>query len=186
MLEFLEESSIQPGHVGVITAASPDGTMTVEIDGHHVGVGAFAERPHPRHHVIRGALCAFGAVVMATTGCGTTTVDPSIAASVDTGVTTTLPPISADASLVFLVRSLADSMRHLDEQVIEGDTDEATLMRIEEIWVRAEPLARERGTEFVFGLQQSIDLARTAVERTRPADASKGYKIVADLLARLD
>jgi DtxR family Mn-dependent transcriptional regulator len=42
LLEFLEESSIQPGHVGVITAASPDGTMTLEIDGHHVGVGAFA------------------------------------------------------------------------------------------------------------------------------------------------
>ena len=42
LLEFLEESSIQPGHVGVITAASPDGTMTVEIDGRHVGVGAFA------------------------------------------------------------------------------------------------------------------------------------------------
>ena len=27
---------------GVLTAASPDGTVTVEIDGRHVGVGAFA------------------------------------------------------------------------------------------------------------------------------------------------
>jgi DtxR family Mn-dependent transcriptional regulator len=26
----------------VLTAASPDGTVTVEIDGRHVGVGAFA------------------------------------------------------------------------------------------------------------------------------------------------
>ena len=42
LLEFLEESSFQPGRIGVITAASPDGTMTVEIDGRHVGVGAFA------------------------------------------------------------------------------------------------------------------------------------------------
>jgi DtxR family transcriptional regulator, Mn-dependent transcriptional regulator len=42
LLEFLEESSMQPGHAGTITAASPDGTMTVEIDGRHVGVGAFA------------------------------------------------------------------------------------------------------------------------------------------------
>jgi DtxR family Mn-dependent transcriptional regulator len=42
LLDFLEESSIQPGHVGVLTAASPDGTVTVEIDGRHVGVGAFA------------------------------------------------------------------------------------------------------------------------------------------------
>jgi DtxR family Mn-dependent transcriptional regulator len=42
LLEFLETSSIQPGHTGMVTAASPDGTVTVEIDGHHVGVGAFA------------------------------------------------------------------------------------------------------------------------------------------------
>ena len=42
LLEFLEASSMQPGREGTITAASPDGTMTVEIDGHHVGVGAFA------------------------------------------------------------------------------------------------------------------------------------------------
>ena len=42
LLEYLEASSLQPGHAGTITAASPDGTMTVEIDGRHVGVGAFA------------------------------------------------------------------------------------------------------------------------------------------------
>jgi DtxR family Mn-dependent transcriptional regulator len=42
LLDFLEESSIQPGHRGLVTAASPDGTMTVEIDGNRVGVGSFA------------------------------------------------------------------------------------------------------------------------------------------------
>lgn len=42
LLEFLEESSLRPGCSGVIRASSPDGTMTVEIDGRHVGVGAFA------------------------------------------------------------------------------------------------------------------------------------------------
>ena len=42
LLEFLEESSLRPGCSGVITASSPDGTMTVEIDGRHVGVGAVA------------------------------------------------------------------------------------------------------------------------------------------------
>ena len=31
-----------PGTHGTITAASPDGTTTVEIDGRHVGIGAFA------------------------------------------------------------------------------------------------------------------------------------------------
>ena len=42
LLEFLEESSLRPGCSGVLTASSPDGTMTVEIEGRHVGVGAFA------------------------------------------------------------------------------------------------------------------------------------------------
>ncbi len=42
LLEFLESSALQPGNVGTITAASPDGTLTVEIGGRHVGVGAFA------------------------------------------------------------------------------------------------------------------------------------------------
>ena len=42
LLDFLEESAITPGRIGTITAASPDGTVTVEIEGHSVGVGAFA------------------------------------------------------------------------------------------------------------------------------------------------
>ena len=137
----------------------------------------------------RGALVAALVsmpVMLMSTACGTTTVDPSIAASADTGVTTTLPPISADASLVDLVRDLADSMRHLDEQVIEGDTDQATLARIEELWVLVAPLAETHSSELHFGLQQAVDLARTSVERRRPADASKCYKIVGDLLGSLE
>jgi DtxR family Mn-dependent transcriptional regulator len=42
LLEFLEESELVPGTAGTVTAISPDGTLTLEIGGHHVGVGAFA------------------------------------------------------------------------------------------------------------------------------------------------
>ena len=42
MLDFLEESSITPGSPGRVTARSPDGTATVEIDGKTMGVGGFA------------------------------------------------------------------------------------------------------------------------------------------------
>lgn len=41
LLDFLQESSMTPGRHGIVTAASPDGTRTVEIDGRHVGIGAF-------------------------------------------------------------------------------------------------------------------------------------------------
>lgn len=42
LLEYLQEAAIQPGQSGIITAASPDGTVTVEINGQHVGIGSFA------------------------------------------------------------------------------------------------------------------------------------------------
>lgn len=42
LLDFLEENSLQPGHRGVLTALSPDGTATVKIDGRHIGIGSFA------------------------------------------------------------------------------------------------------------------------------------------------
>jgi DtxR family Mn-dependent transcriptional regulator len=42
LLDYLEQCSMRPGRAGTVTASSPDGTVTVEIDGRHVGVGAFA------------------------------------------------------------------------------------------------------------------------------------------------
>lgn len=42
LLAFLEENALQPGHSGTLTALSPDGTATVEIEGRHVGIGRFA------------------------------------------------------------------------------------------------------------------------------------------------
>jgi DtxR family Mn-dependent transcriptional regulator len=42
LLVFLETNAVQPGRSGTVTATSPDGTMTVEIEGRHVGIGAFA------------------------------------------------------------------------------------------------------------------------------------------------
>jgi DtxR family transcriptional regulator, Mn-dependent transcriptional regulator len=44
MLDFLQDSAMTPGSAGTITAASPDGTVTVEIGGRHIGVGAFASQ----------------------------------------------------------------------------------------------------------------------------------------------
>ena len=41
VLDFLQASCILPGHTGVITGTAPDGTVTLEIDGHPVGVASF-------------------------------------------------------------------------------------------------------------------------------------------------
>ena len=42
VLEFLEENLVKPGMSGEVTAASPDGTVTLSIEGRHVGIGPFA------------------------------------------------------------------------------------------------------------------------------------------------
>jgi len=42
LLDFLEDAMVTPGTPGTVTAMSPDGTTTVEIDGRTVGIGAFA------------------------------------------------------------------------------------------------------------------------------------------------
>ena len=42
LLDFLEDAMVTPGTAGTVTASSPDGTTTIEIDGHTVGIGAFA------------------------------------------------------------------------------------------------------------------------------------------------
>lgn len=42
LLDFLEDNSILPGRTGVLTAASPDGTVTVKIEDRTIGIGAFA------------------------------------------------------------------------------------------------------------------------------------------------
>ncbi len=42
LLDFLEDAMVTPGTSGTVTALSPDGTTTVEIDGRTVGIGAFA------------------------------------------------------------------------------------------------------------------------------------------------
>ena len=127
------------------------------------------------------------AVLVAALPACASTVDPSIAASVDTGAEVTSAPIPPEASLVELVGELAATMRHLDEQVIEGgDSDDETLARVEEIWARAMPRARDHSIDMEFGLEQAVNLARTSVQRRRPADASKGYKIAAALLTSLE
>ena len=42
LLKFLEEAAVVPGQAGTVTAASPDGTLTLDIDGRPVGIGSFA------------------------------------------------------------------------------------------------------------------------------------------------
>jgi DtxR family Mn-dependent transcriptional regulator len=52
MLEFLEDAWMVPGRGGRVTSMTPDGTVTVDIDGQTNGIGSFASA---RVLVLRGA-----------------------------------------------------------------------------------------------------------------------------------
>ena len=42
LLDFLQQSSILPGHHGLVSGVAADGSVTVDIEGREVGVSAFA------------------------------------------------------------------------------------------------------------------------------------------------
>jgi hypothetical protein len=134
--------------------------------------------------VNRSTTGAIALVAVLTLGaCGTTFVDETVA-TVDTSpdaTTTTLAPVADDAPLDELLPEIARLMFDLDQRIIDGDGDVATLERIDELWRVAERQIRADDPDDLFNFQQAIELARTGVERHRPADASKGYKILIDV-----
>ncbi len=133
----------------------------------------------------RAAGAAALAAVLTLGACGTTFVDETVS-TVDTSpdvTTTTLPPVADDAALDELLLEIETLMFDLDEQIIDDvEASTATFTRIDELWVAAERQIRGSDPDDVFNFEQAIELARTGVERRRPADASKGYKILDDVI----
>ena len=117
--------------------------------------------------------------------CGTTYVDTGVTVpdtSPDT-TTTTLPAISRDASLAELFAEIELRMSDLDARIIDERGHVETLRRIDDLWIAAERQIRAANPNDVFNFEQAIELARSGVERRRPADASKGYKIFVGVAA---
>ena len=130
------------------------------------------------------AAAATAAAVLTLGACGTTYIDASKTVP-PTGevATTTLPPIAADTPLPTLLGDIEMLMRHLDEQIVEEDHVPQTMTRIDQLWDVAEQQIRDRNPDDLFPFQQAIDLARSGAERRRPADASKGYKVLIAAIA---
>jgi hypothetical protein len=101
--------------------------------------------------------CATGVVtlvvVLATGACGTTYLDADV----------TLAPTASTPSTT--------------------RAPEATLARLEDLWAVAERQIRRRDPDDLYPYEQAMTLARSGVERNRPADASKGYKLLVTAIA---
>lgn len=116
--------------------------------------------------------------------CGTTYIDAgkTVPPSID-DTTTTLPPVAADTPLPSLLDDIQGLMQHLDEQIVDDAHVPETVARIDELWTVAEQRIRERDPDDLFPFQQAIDLAHSGADRNRPADASKGYKVLIAAIA---
>jgi hypothetical protein len=105
------------------------------------------------------------AAVLTLGACGTTYVDSTVTVpdTAPDATTTTLPPVDPDAPIDELLVEIETLMFDLDERAAERQIR------------AAEP-------NDVYNFEQAIELARSGVERNRPADASKGYKILTDVI----
>lgn len=125
------------------------------------------------------------AAVLTLGACGTTYIDTEVTVP-DTSpdaTTTTLVAVDPDAPLDRLLGEIEVLMADLDERIIDRRDPAGSLTRLLELWRAAESQIRRNDPDDVYNFQQAIDLARSGVERQRPADASKGYKIIADVIA---
>ena len=123
---------------------------------------------------------ALALVAVLTLGaCGTTYVDTGVTVpdTATDATTSTLPAVAPDASLAELLAEIELRMSDLDERIIDERGHIETIQRIDELWIAAERQIRAADPNDVFNFEQAIALARSGVERRRPADASKGYKI---------
>lgn len=121
------------------------------------------------------------AAVLTLGACGTTYVDGTISEEDSSEAATTTIPVDPAAPLGELMDEIEVLMFDLDQRIIDGDGDIAALARIDALWAVAEPQIRSNDPDDLFNFEQAIELARTGVERRRPADPSKGYKILVDV-----
>lgn len=127
-----------------------------------------------------------GGLTFALAACGQTYIDTSVTTISEGATTTTLAPVDASAPLTDLLAEIETRLLDLDQRIIDDDAPAATLARIEEVWDVAEPQIREIALGSVRQFELALDLARTGVTRKRPADASKGYKLMQQVVAAFE
>ena len=122
------------------------------------------------------------AVSLGMTGCATEVIEAELA------TTTTVaerPDPTGDVSELF--DQLQDSFATMSEALAEGDRNRAReeLDYVERIWDALEPQIAGLGDQFVEDARRVVDLAVTAVERNRPADAGKALRFIELVIAAL-
>lgn len=135
--------------------------------------------------LVRSVGVAFG-IVMVLSSCAPTTYETSAATTV-VAATTTLPSGPASELLPRLSASMLSLSSYIGPNS-SGSTasgKEAVLAEIEALWNAAETEVTALSPESAESIGRMVDLARTAVERNRPADADKAAKFAGTVIDEL-
>ncbi|MFM7900161.1 MAG: hypothetical protein ACKO97_14505 [Actinomycetota bacterium] len=140
--------------------------------------------------------CCF--VVLSAGGCATQVIESKVSTTVTDTVTGDDTDLAGDdsdlsgADLDELVTVLQVEMSALSRAVLDSDeaAARAHLDRINQAWVHAEPLIvakfGELADQITYDLRRVVELARSAVERNRPADADKAVSFLRLAVASLN
>jgi len=133
-------------------------------------------------------LAAIALAVVTVSSCAETVVDVesddgevNVDGSFETVPTTTLPIVGSTSELL---AEMSAQMSQLSAQIGDAGDEKATLQRIDAIWVIARPDVESTRPELVSGIDTTVDMARTAVVRIRPADGDKAFQLLTDLVDR--
>ncbi len=162
-----------------------------------------------RGHTRRAPLAAAALSALLLVSCGTTTVDengdPTDSLSeaeltggegreiaeddtspleegviVDPDAPTTTIPI--EGSPTDLLPEIGIDMSRLSAEIADDGDEDATIARIEGSWAAIEAEIESTHPQLVNSIQATVDMARTAVDRNRPADADKAFSLLTDLV----
>ena len=134
------------------------------------------------------------AVLLATSmvsACATEVID-TVVTTVAPTESTLAPESLAGEDLDTLISVLREETEALAKATFDGDKTAARahLARINEAWANAEPLIfagfGELADQITYDLRRVIELARSSVERSRPADASKALNFLRLAIASLE
>lgn len=104
----------------------------------------------------------------------------------DTGVivdpdapATTIP---IEGSAADLLPEIGIDMSRLSAEIAGDGDEDATIARIEGSWAAIKDEIEATQPQIVNSIQATVDMARTAVDTNRPADADKAFSILTDLI----
>jgi hypothetical protein len=142
--------------------------------------------------ILRRRTCGglvIAAIASISTSCGATTFDESIATTSE--VTLPAPTTVPTGTVDELLGDLADAMNGLSG-LIGPDSSGRTpagknerIVAIEALWKAVQTPISATDAEAADAIGRMVDLARTAVERNRPADADKAARFAGQVIDKL-